>query len=199
MSSLPALLVDQAERRPDEVAYREKEFGIWQADTWQRFLDRVRDFSLGLVKLGLEKGDRVAIVGDNRPEWMIAELATQAVHGISMGVYQDSVAEEVQFLAIYIREAHPVDGWDIGSEHRYYDPQTIEERRQVAGTCEETLQYGIKTYVDEMDDGVMTAYAAWPERLYLIGRDGRVRYAGGLGPFGFKPAELKAAIDALLV
>jgi hypothetical protein len=60
------------------------------------------------------------------------------------------------------------------------------------------LQYGIRTYVDEMDDGVMTAYAAWPERLYLVDQDGRVRYAGGLGPSGFKPAELKEAVETQL-
>ena len=103
--------------------------------------------------------------------------------------------DKVQFLVIYIREAHPVDGWDVGSVNRIYDPQTIEERREVAGMCEVSLQYGIRTYVDEMDDAVMIAYAAWPERLYLVGLDGRVVYAGGLGPFGFEPAELKAAID----
>jgi hypothetical protein len=50
---------------------------------------------------------------------------------------------------VYIREAHPVDGWDIGSENRVYDPETIEERRQVAGMCEVALQYGIRTYEDE--------------------------------------------------
>jgi hypothetical protein len=106
--------------------------------------------------------------------------------------------DRVQFLVIYIREAHPVDGWDIGSENRIYDPQTIEERRRVAGECEATLQYGIRTYVDEMDDAVMAAYAAWPERLYLIGRDGRALYAGGLGPWDFKPEELRAAIESAL-
>lgn len=111
----------------------------------------------------------------------------------------DGYSDRVQFLVIYIREAHPVDGWDLGSPNRIYDPQTMEERRAVAGTCEAALEYGIKTYVDEMDDQVMTAYAAWPERLYLIERNGRVIYSGGLGPWGFKPAELKQAIDALLV
>jgi len=79
-----------------------------------------------------------------------------------------------------------------------YDPKTIEERRAVAGQCEMALQYGIPTYVDEMDDAVNEAYAAWPTRLYLIGMDGRVVYAGGLGPFGFKPAELGAAIEEYL-
>ena len=106
--------------------------------------------------------------------------------------------EQVQFLLIYIREAHPVDGWSFGDRTDIHDPKTIEERRQVAGMCEVSLQYGIRTYVDEMDDAVMTAYAAWPERLYLVGLAGRVVYAGGLGPFGFKPAELKEAMDLLL-
>ena len=103
----------------------------------------------------------------------------------------------VQFLVIYIREAHPIDGWDMGSGYRIYDPQTIEERRKVAGMCDAGLQYGIRTYVDEMDDDVMTAYAAWPERVYLVGQDGRVAYAGGRGPFGFEPMELKQAISLL--
>ena len=79
-----------------------------------------------------------------------------------------------------------------------YDPKTIEERRTVASRCEVALQYGIKTYVDDMDDTVNKAYAARPTRLYLIGLDGRVVYAGGLGPFGFKPAELRVTIEEYL-
>lgn len=79
-----------------------------------------------------------------------------------------------------------------------YDPQTMEERRAVAGECESALQYGIRTYVDEMDDRVSRAYAAMPTRLYLVGRDGRVVYAGGLGPWGFKPQALGTAIEAYL-
>jgi len=120
--------------------------------------------------------------------------------------------DRVQFLAIYIREAHPVDGWWLGEgiigklvQARYpraavdvYDPQTIEARREVAGQCEISLQYGIRTYVDEMDDAVNKAYAASPTRLYLVGLDGRVAYAGGIGPFGLKPEELKAAMDRYL-
>ena len=105
--------------------------------------------------------------------------------------------DRVHFLVIYIREAHPMDGWSLG-KHDIYDPQTIEERRELAGMCEEAMQYGIKTYVDEMDDAVMAAYAAWPDRLYLIRVDGRVAYAGRRGPFGFRPGKLKKAIKALL-
>ena len=80
----------------------------------------------------------------------------------------------------------------------HYDPKTIEERRGVAGECETALQYGIQTYVDEMDDHVNTTYAAWPTRLYLVGLSGRVVYAGGLGPWGMKPNELKEAMDKYL-
>lgn len=105
--------------------------------------------------------------------------------------------DAVQFLVVYIREAHPVDGWSFG-KNDIYDPKTIEERREVAGMCETAMQYGIHTYVDGMDDGVMIAYAAWPERLYLIGADGCVAYAGGRGPWGFEPAELQEAIEGVL-
>ncbi len=106
-------------------------------------------------------------------------------------------SDRVQFLMIYIREAHPTDGWDVGSSYRTDDPRTLEARRAVAGDCETALQYGIKTYVDEMDDAVMTAYAAWPERLYLVDATGHVAHAGGRGPWGFKPSELRTAIEAL--
>ena len=79
-----------------------------------------------------------------------------------------------------------------------YDPKTIEERRSVAGNCEAALEYGIQTYVDEMDDRVNKAYAAWPTRLYLVGLDGKVVYHGGLGPFDFHPYKLGNAITRYL-
>ena len=78
------------------------------------------------------------------------------------------------------------------------DPKTIDERRRVARDCQQTLQYGIRTYVDEMDDAVNKAYAAWPTRLFLIGLDGRVVYRGGLGPFDFHPYKLGNAIKTTL-
>ena len=106
--------------------------------------------------------------------------------------------EQIHFLVIYIREAHPTDGWDVGSAVRTHDPRTLDERRALAGQCEIALQHGIHTYVDELHDPVMTAYAAWPERLYLIDEAGKIAYAGGPGPWGFDPAALQQAIDTLL-
>jgi hypothetical protein len=104
--------------------------------------------------------------------------------------------EKVQFLVVYIREAHPRDGWYMGGHDRH-DPRTLAERRTVATACRTSLGWGIPTCVDRMDDAVMKAYAAWPDRLYLIGADGRVKYAGGRGPWGFRPDELRKAIEAL--
>ena len=79
-----------------------------------------------------------------------------------------------------------------------HDPKTIEERKQVAQRFETELQYHIPILVDDIDDTVNKAYAALPTRLYLIDEDGRIVYAGDLGPFGFKPQELKVAIEELL-
>ena len=123
-------------------------------------------------------------------------------------------SDRVQFLVIYIREAHPTDGWWFGESPfisamvrksspnvsmSILDPRTFEERRAVAKTCRMNVNYGIPTYVDDMEDTVSRAYAAKPTRLYLVGVDGRVSYAAGLGPFGFKPDEFKRAIEKYLV
>ena len=80
------------------MALREKEFGLWQCTSWTGYLGRVRAFSLGLRALGLEPGDRIAIIGDNRPEWVIAELASQAAALLPVGLYQDAIADELRFL-----------------------------------------------------------------------------------------------------
>ncbi len=117
---------------------------------------------------------------------------------------------------IYIREAHPTDGWWLGGGLAGFavnklvpkastdvrDPRTLEERRVTAGQCETALEYGIRTWVDDVDDvddAVNEAYAAWPTRLYLVAVDGRVAYAGGVGPMGFSPKALGKAIEALHV
>lgn len=117
------------------------------------------------------------------------------------------------FLQIHIREAHPKDGWWLGepllsrifklydprASTSHYDPPTMmEERRAVAAECQKALQFGIHTYVDESDDRVNIPYAGWPTRLCLIGLDGPVVHAGGLEPYGFKPAESKDAMDEYL-
>jgi long-chain acyl-CoA synthetase len=69
--TFPKLLVRNAEQHPERVALREKKLGVWQTTTWREYRDVVRDFSLGLINLGLARGDKVAILGDNRPQWLM--------------------------------------------------------------------------------------------------------------------------------
>jgi len=96
--TLPALLQERARRTPQQVALRAKELGIWRATTWAAYLDQVKLFSLGLRALGLEGGDHVAIIGDNRPETFIAELAAQAAGAVSLGLFQDAVPREIGYV-----------------------------------------------------------------------------------------------------
>ncbi|MDE2796903.1 MAG: AMP-binding protein [Gemmatimonadota bacterium] len=135
--TLPGLLARRAKDHPDQVALREKEFGIWQETTWAGFLDRVRSFALGLVELGVEKGDRIAIIGDNRPEWVIAELGAQSIGALPLGLYQDSISAELARMLeaadarlIVAEDQEQVDkvlevrGHVPGLEHIvYYDPR----------------------------------------------------------------------------
>ncbi|MGQ9512809.1 long-chain fatty acid--CoA ligase [Thermodesulfitimonas sp.] len=96
--TMPQLLLRNARRLRKKVALREKEFGIWQTVTWEEYLTHVRNFCLGLVYLGFKPGDKLAIIGDNRPEWVYAELAAQAAGGVSVGIYQDSLSREVSYV-----------------------------------------------------------------------------------------------------
>ena len=94
-TTFPKLLVDLAERRPDDVALQEKRYGIWQPITWRAYLDLVRGFAHGLDALGVGAGDVIGVIGDNRPEWLVAELAAQAIGAAVVGVYPTSVGEEI--------------------------------------------------------------------------------------------------------
>jgi len=110
--------------------------------------------------------------------------------------------DRVEFLAVYVREAHPVDGWRMESNDRVgiaiTQPRAIGERQAVAGRCCATLEIGMPLLVDDMNDRVGHRYSGMPDRLYLIDRDGRVVYKGGRGPFGFKPGELEQSLIVLL-
>ena len=97
--SLPKLLLQTARKYGNrKVAMREKEFGIWRPITWQEYLERVRAMALGFVSLGLGRGDRVALIGHNRPEGLWAEMAALCVGGVAVWLYQDSLIDEVQYI-----------------------------------------------------------------------------------------------------
>jgi len=98
LDTFPKLLLDRAERFPRRHAIREKQLGIWLSWTWSQYRDEIRAFACGLAAMGFSRGDRLAIAGDNRPHLYGAMCAAQALGGIPVPVYQDAVAEEMQFV-----------------------------------------------------------------------------------------------------
>src|SRR5579864_3658080 len=97
----PKLLRLNAKEHGREIALREKDFGLWHEFTWNDYQARVHDFALGLVELGLGRGDVIGIIGDNRPDWVSAEIATHAIGAMSLGLYRDVLDEEAAYLLSY--------------------------------------------------------------------------------------------------
>ena len=104
---------------------------------------------------------------------------------------------------VYIKEAHPSDGWQMESnvEHGvvYAQPQSFAAREEVATACAVGLHLSIPTLLDGMDNAAEHVYNGWPERLYVLSADGHVAYQGGKGPYGFDPEALHAFLQNYLL
>lgn len=96
--TIPKVFVQVANKLRDRVALREKEFGIWRPIRWSTYLATVRKIALGLYALGIRTDDKVALIGDNRPEGLMAEMAALAVGGVAVWLYQESLLDEVQYI-----------------------------------------------------------------------------------------------------
>ena len=97
-STLPKLVVRNAGLFGTEPAMREKDRGIWKTMTWTQARDTMRDLSLGLAALGFGRGDKLSVVGDNRPVLYLAQLAAQARGGVAIPVFQDAIATELVYV-----------------------------------------------------------------------------------------------------
>ena len=97
-ANFPALFFAQVEKYQDRVALRRKEYGIWNRISWTQYGQRVREVGAGMLALGSRPGDRIAILGDNRPEWLICHLASMAIGGVTCGVYATSASDQVQYV-----------------------------------------------------------------------------------------------------
>jgi len=98
LDTIPKLLLDHAKRRGNSPANRHKDLGIWQSWTWSEVAEEVRNLACGLAKLGFKRGDKLAVIGDNRPRLYWSMVAAQALGGIPVPLYQDSVAEEMVYV-----------------------------------------------------------------------------------------------------
>src|SRR3989441_11720084 len=98
VDTLPKLMLRNAEQYGARPAMREKDRGIWQTHTWTQYRDQVRDLALGLAALGFRRGDRLSVIGDNRPRLYWAQVAAQCLGGVSVPAYQDSIAKELAYV-----------------------------------------------------------------------------------------------------
>jgi long-chain acyl-CoA synthetase len=174
--TFPQLLLERVDELGDRPALREKDYGIWRSVNWAEYLGHVRHFSQGLVSLGLVADDTVAVIGDNRPEWIYAELATQATGAKSIGIYQDAIVEEMVYIIthagvkfIVVEDQEQVDKilemWaDLEGVEKviYYDPKGLR------GYAEEFLIYFPD--VEELGRKYEQENPGWFERRVAEGR-----------------------------
>ena len=140
-TTMPRLLAERAAERPHGVALQEKLYGIWQPITWAEYAERVRDIAHGMASLGVRRGEIVAVIGDNRPEWLISELAAQSLGAAVVGIYPTSLDEEIVHI-LELSKARVVIAEDQEQVDKllkvrpllphveqvaYYDPHGLEE------------------------------------------------------------------------
>src|SRR4051795_12621308 len=114
--TFPKLLRLNAREHSGDIALREKDLGLWRSFSWGDYQERVKAFALGLYDLGVAKGDVVALIGDNRPDWVAGEIAAHALGGLSLGIYRDALDNEVAYLlahaearAVFAEDEEQVD------------------------------------------------------------------------------------------
>jgi type I thyroxine 5'-deiodinase len=110
--------------------------------------------------------------------------------------------EHADFLTVYVREAHPTDEWQMKSNLKdkddvcYAQPKTLEQRLIIANDFTKRFKFPLPFGIDDMSNAANDAYAAWPERIYIIDESGRIAYRGGVGPFNYKPEEAREWLAA---
>ncbi len=101
---------------------------------------------------------------------------------------------------MYVREAHPTDEWQMKSNVKddvcYAQPKTLEQRVAIANDFTKRFKFPLPFGIDDMSNAANDAYAAWPERIYIIDESGRIAYRGGMGPFNYKPEEAREWLAA---
>jgi hypothetical protein len=110
--------------------------------------------------------------------------------------------DRAEFYVVYIREAHASDGWQMNINIQQNvvlsNPKSYEEKGEVAQICALRLGIEFPTLIDDFDSSTELAYTGWPDRLYVVDREGRIAYKSKPGPFGFRPDEMEAALQLLV-
>jgi len=96
--TLPHIFLGKVKKYGNRVALREKDFGVWQEISWTEYGQHVRHFCLGMMELGLSRGDHISIFGENEPEWLYADLAAQSAGAVAVGVYPTNPPAEAKYV-----------------------------------------------------------------------------------------------------
>ena len=164
--TFPKLVISNAQRLAGKVAIREKDLGIWQSYTWSDYLEQARLIALGLAALGFSRGDKTAVVGDNRPQLYWAMLATQALGGVPVPLYQDSIEREMEYIVdhaearfavvedqeqvdklLHVRERCPALEWIV-----YDDPRGLRHYKDERLLSLEELQERGRKFLQDNPD-----------------------------------------------
>jgi hypothetical protein len=164
---------------------------------------RAPDFNLKI--LGSEQRVRLSSFAGKKPVALIFGTYTCPLFRNDVPTLNEMAAlykGKVEFLLVYIREAHTTDGWQDDRNKRegilLPSAKAIGEKEEHASMCVRNLDIKFTAVIDNMDNKVEQDYSAWPDRLYLVGKDGRIAYKGRPGTVGFVPAELAVAIETEL-
>lgn len=115
-----------------------------------------------------------------------------------MKIFND-YKDHADFLQVYIREAHPEDEWqmkvNVKEDVCYPQPKTLAQRVAIASDFTKRFEFPLPLAVDDMHNSANDAYAAWPERIYIIDESANIAYRGGMGPFHYKPDEARAWLE----
>jgi thiol-disulfide isomerase/thioredoxin len=206
---LPRTWWDRVRRTPDEPS-----LGVMLSCFFKGDLGSFRE-GPGLGQLApdftlpVEGGrERVSLSGHRgkRPVVLIFGNMTCGPFRSQMGTLENlykRYGDRAAFLVVYVREAHPTDGWRMPSNDRagiaLAQPQVWSERTAAATLCSKTLKVTMPLLTDDLDNRVGHAYSGMPTRLYIIDREGRVAYKSGRGPFGLKPGEMEQSLAMLLM
>ena len=162
--TLPQMLREQAQLRPDKVAIRQKDFGIWKPITWKQYFERACDVGLGLRQLGLREGGHLAVISENRVEWVLAQLGAGLTGAVTVGVYPTSPANEVAYV--------------IG--HSDTEIVVCEDQEQVDKVLERRDELRKLRHVVVMETKGARSYPSdfvtTFERLEALGRDARLSH-----------------------
>ena len=96
--TIPALFLSTVERLGPPVALRKKELGLWRDITWNEYVKTVSRVTLGLISYGFRKGDRAAIIGENSPEWVFADIGIMCAGGVATGIYTTNAAAQCEYV-----------------------------------------------------------------------------------------------------